>query len=60
MHSPRDLHTHDHDEPMLLTLEQTAELLNVSTATVRRAIQQGHLKAVDITERATGGKHRPN
>jgi len=43
-----------------LTIEQVARYLNVSKATVKRAILRGHLKAADITERSTGGKHRPN
>jgi len=48
------------EESTLLTIEQVARHLNVSKATIKRAILRGHLKAADITERSTGGKHRPN
>jgi len=44
----------------MLTIEEAARKLNVSKATVKRAILRGHLKAADLTERSTGGKHRPN
>ena len=45
---------------VMLTIEQAAKQLNVSKATVKRAILHGHLRAADITERSSGAKHRPN
>ena len=46
--------------PALLTVTQVAEQLETSDKTVTRAIEHGHLEAVDISERSTGLKHRAN
>lgn len=53
-HEPRAINA------AMLTIEEAARHLNVSKATVKRAILRGHLKAADLTERCAGGRHRPN